>query len=123
MIAAPARAASTLCRAIEIALTVPQGPVSIEIPIDIQAKLTKMPANVLPELFALSKQESFDVGRAASSVYFDWHNLKWMTNGQRWHWFLQTFFPPVDYMMKRDGLKSRAQLPWAYLKRIIGRLL
>lgn len=37
---------STLCRAIEIALTVPRGPVSIEIPIDIQAKLTKMPANV-----------------------------------------------------------------------------
>ncbi len=84
---------------------------------------TKMPANVLPELFALSKQESFDVGRAASSVYFDWHNLKWMTNGQRWFWFLQTFFPPVEYMMKRDGLKSRAQLPWAYIKRIIGRLL
>ena len=84
---------------------------------------TDMPANVLPKLFAFSKQESFDVGRAASPVYFDWHNLRWMTNGQRWNWFLQTFFPPVEYMMKRDSLKSRAQLPWAYMKRIIQRLL
>lgn len=89
----------------------------------VKAFHTNLPANVLPELFALSKQESFDVGRAASPVYFEWHNLRWMTNGQRWHWFLQTFFPPVEYMMKRDGLKSRAQLPWAYIKRIIGRLL
>lgn len=84
---------------------------------------TQLPANVLPELFAWSKRESFDVGKAGSAVYFEWHNLKRMTHGQRWHWFLQTFFPPMDYMMERDGLKSRAQLPWAYLKRIIHRLL
>ncbi len=84
---------------------------------------TKIPPDVMSTLLNLSKRERFKVDKATSATYIDLQGLLWMTNGQRWHWFLQTFFPPADYMLKRDGLKSRAQLPWAYVKRIFRRLL
>lgn len=84
---------------------------------------TRVPPSVMLALLNMSKKERFKVDNATSAAYIDLHGLFWMSNPQRWHWFLQTFFPPAKYMMKRDGLKSRAQLPWAYVKRIIKRLL
>lgn len=83
---------------------------------------TAIPGHVLPTLQTLANRERFKVSKATSSAYIDLHGLYWMNNGQRWHWFLQTFFPPADYMLERDGLKSRWRLPWAYAKRIYRRI-
>lgn len=82
---------------------------------------TVLPDQLLPTLQKLAKKEHFKVVKASSSAYIDLHSVYWMTSGQRWHWFMQTFFPPVKYMMERDGLKNRAQLPWAYARRIFRR--
>lgn len=83
---------------------------------------TLIPSNVLPTLQNLAKKERFDVSKANSAAYIDLQGLYWMTNAQRWHWFLQTFFPPAEYMRKRDGLTSSIQLPFAYGKRIFRRI-
>lgn len=83
---------------------------------------TILPEHLLPMLVNLAKKERFKVSKAGSAIYIDLHGLYWMTNGQRWHWFLQTFFPPAEYMMERDGLTSSLQLPLAYAKRIFHRL-
>ncbi len=83
---------------------------------------TALPAEVLPLLLKLAKKERFKVSKATSSAYIDLHGLFWMTHGQRWHWFVQTLFPPVEYMRQRDGLVSAYGLPMAYAKRIYKRI-
>jgi len=47
-IRSPQTALSTLKKAVQIAMTAPRGPVSVEIPIDIQAALIDQPADVAP---------------------------------------------------------------------------
>ncbi|WP_221795725.1 thiamine pyrophosphate-binding protein [Oceanobacter mangrovi] len=57
----PEQVVGILCEAIRVARTVPMGPVSVEIPIDVQATEMELPANLGPIAVPAMPQANYDV--------------------------------------------------------------
>ena len=79
----PETALATLREAARLAFTPPCGPVSIEIPIDIQAKLIDLPADLRPLTVAPVRPEAADVKALAERLAGARRTVLWLGGGAR----------------------------------------
>jgi acetolactate synthase-1/2/3 large subunit len=82
-ISKPEEAAHILREAARVALTAPQGPVSIEIPIDVQKASVSMTADLRPEIERPSKPDATVLDRLASRLREARRPLIWLGGGAR----------------------------------------
>jgi acetolactate synthase I/II/III large subunit len=82
-IAAPENALSVLRQAATIALTAPQGPVSIEIPIDVQQARIDLPAHFAPLAPRVAVPDAAALDRLAARVAAAKRPLLWIGGGAR----------------------------------------
>jgi acetolactate synthase-1/2/3 large subunit len=73
----------TLKRAVQVALTSPTGPVSVEIPIDIQSALTTMPADLSPLPIEAAVPSKAGLDALAASLAKAKRPLLWLGGGAR----------------------------------------
>jgi len=73
----------TLKRAVQVALTAPTGPVSVEIPIDIQSALTTMPADLSPLPIEAAVPSKAGLDALAQSLAKAKRPLLWIGGGAR----------------------------------------
>ncbi len=78
-----ATAISTLKQAVQVALTAPTGPVSVEIPIDIQAALIAMPADLTPLPVAVPVPPAAALDALADRLAKARRPLLWLGGGAR----------------------------------------
>ena len=76
-------ALSTLKQAVQVAMTAPTGPVSIEIPIDIQGALIDMPADLSPPTIAVCEPSSAALDRLAAKLAGARRPMLWLGGGAR----------------------------------------
>lgn len=76
-------ALSTIKHAVQIAMTAPTGPVSVEIPIDIQAALIPMPADVRPLEVPVYQPSEAALDRLAEQLATAKRPLLWLGGGAR----------------------------------------
>jgi acetolactate synthase-1/2/3 large subunit len=76
-------ALATLREAVRIAFTAPCGPVSIEIPIDVQARCLPLPADLSPLMPAVLQAAPADVQRLAERLQSVKRPLLWLGGGAR----------------------------------------
>ena len=76
-------ALATLKQAVRCALTAPSGPVSVEIPIDIQAELIEMPTDLEPSLPSPNAPDEPAVARLADALAQARRPLLWLGGGAR----------------------------------------
>jgi len=76
-------ALDTLQQAVQAALTAPTGPVSVEIPIDIQQALIPMPAQLVPRSVPLCQPASADLDRLADTLAQARRPMLWLGGGAR----------------------------------------
>jgi len=76
-------ALSTIKKAVQIALTAPRGPVSVEIPIDIQAALIDIPADFSPLPIQAIAPEPDAIARLAETLIKAKRPLLWLGGGAR----------------------------------------
>ncbi len=76
-------ALSTMKRAVQIAMSAPTGPVSVEIPIDIQAALIPRPANLLPLAVSMVTALEPDIDALAERLAKARRPLLWLGGGAR----------------------------------------
>ncbi len=79
----PETALGTLREAVRVALTAPQGPVSVEIPIDIQATEIDIPVSLAPAPIALPQPAAADVDALAERLVRAKRPLLWLGGGAR----------------------------------------
>jgi acetolactate synthase-1/2/3 large subunit len=79
----PETALGTLREAARVALTPPRGPVSVEIPIDIQATEIDVPPSVAPAPIALPQPAAADVDALAERLARAQRPLLWLGGGAR----------------------------------------
>ena len=79
----PETALSTLREAVRVALSAPTGPVSVEIPIDIQAALIEVPVVPKPLPLAVHAPLDEEVGRLAVALSSARRPLLWLGGGAR----------------------------------------
>jgi acetolactate synthase-1/2/3 large subunit len=79
----PETALGTLREAVRVALTPPQGPVSVEIPIDIQATEIEIPVSIAPAPIALPQPAAADVDALAERLARAKRPLLWLGGGAR----------------------------------------
>ena len=82
-IAAPEQAAQTLREAVQLALTPPTGPVSVEIPIDVQQSLIEPPADLAPLALSPPAIDAALVDKAAERIAQARRPLIWLGGGAR----------------------------------------
>lgn len=80
-IAAPGEAAATLRRAAAIAASAPSGPVSVEIPIDVQRAPAAVPADLSPLPLAVHGPEAAALDRLAARMTAARRPLLWLGGG------------------------------------------
>ncbi|WP_213958151.1 thiamine pyrophosphate-binding protein [Variovorax sp. dw_954] len=73
----------TLKRAVQVALTAPTGPVSVEIPIDIQSALTTMPADLSPLPIDAAVPSAAGLDALAASLANARRPMLWVGGGAR----------------------------------------
>lgn len=73
----------TIKQAVQIALTAPMGPVSVEIPIDIQAALIDMPADLQPLPIAVSEPREHALDELAAQLMKARRPMLWLGGGTR----------------------------------------
>ncbi|MDM0030947.1 thiamine pyrophosphate-binding protein [Variovorax sp. J22P271] len=73
----------TLKRAVQVAMTAPTGPVSVEIPIDIQSALTQMPADLSPLAIEAAVPSEAGLDALAASLAKAKRPLLWVGGGAR----------------------------------------
>ncbi|MBT2304157.1 thiamine pyrophosphate-binding protein [Variovorax paradoxus] len=73
----------TLKRAVQLALTAPTGPVSVEIPIDIQSALTTMPADLSPLPIEAARPAAAALDALAERLAIAKRPLLWVGGGAR----------------------------------------
>lgn len=73
----------TLKRAVQVALTAPTGPVSVEIPIDIQSALTTMPADLSPPPIEAAVPSKAGLDALAASLAKAKRPMLWVGGGAR----------------------------------------
>lgn len=73
----------TLKRAVQVAMTAPTGPVSVEIPIDIQSALTTMPADLSPLPIEAAVPSKAGLDALAASLAKARRPLLWVGGGAR----------------------------------------
>ena len=78
-----ATAISTIKQAVQVAMTAPTGPVSVEIPIDIQAALIAMPADLAPLAIAVSVPSAQALDALADQLAQARRPLLWLGGGAR----------------------------------------
>jgi len=78
-----ATALATVKKAVQIALTAPTGPVSIEIPIDVQQALIPMPANLKPLQVPVMQPSEQDLDRLANKLAQAKRPMLWLGGGAR----------------------------------------
>jgi acetolactate synthase I/II/III large subunit len=76
-------ALSTIKQAVQIALTPPMGPVSVEIPIDIQAALIDMPADLKPLPIARNEPSAHALDQLAEQLAKARRPMVWLGGGSR----------------------------------------
>ncbi|HCN71806.1 MAG TPA: hypothetical protein DIS96_08825, partial [Pusillimonas sp.] len=76
-------ALSTIKHAVQIAMTAPTGPVSVEIPIDIQGALISMPADLRPLEVPLYQPSEASLDRLAERLLHAKRPLLWLGGGAR----------------------------------------
>lgn len=76
-------AISTMKQAVQAALTAPTGPVSVEIPIDIQAALIPMPADLSPLPVSVSKPKAEALDELAKRLINARRPMLWLGGGAR----------------------------------------
>ncbi len=76
-------ALGTLREAVRVALTAPYGPVSVEIPIDIQAAEVDMPASLAPAEIALPQSNAAELDALADRLAGARRPLLWLGGGGR----------------------------------------
>jgi acetolactate synthase-1/2/3 large subunit len=76
-------ALSTVKQAVQIALTPPMGPVSVEIPIDIQAALIDMPADLMPLPIARNEPSAHALDELAQQLTRARRPMLWLGGGSR----------------------------------------
>ncbi|HEY2256395.1 MAG TPA: thiamine pyrophosphate-binding protein [Variovorax sp.] len=76
-------ALGTLKRAVQLALTAPTGPVSVEIPIDIQSALTTMPADLAPLPIAAAVPPAAALDALAAQLAQAKRPMLWVGGGAR----------------------------------------
>lgn len=76
-------ALSTIKRAVQVALTAPTGPVSVEIPIDIQAALIAMPADLTPHAIPVFQPAQAALDRLAEQLVAARRPMLWLGGGAR----------------------------------------
>jgi len=82
-IARPEQALATLREAARLACTPPCGPVSVEIPIDVQAALVDLPSDIAPVSIAARGGATQDVERLADELMSARRPLLWLGGGAR----------------------------------------
>jgi len=82
-ISKPEEALETLREAVRLALAAPQGPVSVEIPIDVQKAFISVPADCRPETEAPSRGDSAVLERLATRLRAARRPLIWLGGGAR----------------------------------------
>ncbi|MBS0212244.1 MAG: hypothetical protein JSR26_03560 [Proteobacteria bacterium] len=83
-----------------------------------EAFATPLPEGLLETLETQSRLESFDVNRAQSRAYQEWHNLRALPLRQRFAWVQEKLFPSATYMRAQHGAEGKAGLAFAYLRRL-----
>jgi acetolactate synthase-1/2/3 large subunit len=76
-------ALGTLKRAVQVALTAPTGPVSVEIPVDIQSALTTMPADLSPLPIQAAMPSKAGLDALAHSLAAAKRPMLWVGGGAR----------------------------------------
>ncbi|MES2259826.1 MAG: thiamine pyrophosphate-binding protein [Pseudomonadota bacterium] len=76
-------ALSTVKQAVQIALTAPMGPVSVEIPIDIQAALIDMPSDLTPLPIARNEPSAHALDELAQQLMKAKRPMLWLGGGSR----------------------------------------
>lgn len=76
-------ALSTLKKAVQVATTAPTGPVSVEIPIDIQQTLVAMPQDLVPPPTATQQASEAAIDALAASLAAARRPLLWLGGGAR----------------------------------------
>jgi len=76
-------ALSTIKKAVQIALTAPRGPVSVEIPIDIQAALIDAPDDLTPLPIHATAPDPAAIGKLADALAAAKRPLLWLGGGAR----------------------------------------
>jgi acetolactate synthase-1/2/3 large subunit len=76
-------ALGTLREAVRVALTAPRGPVSVEIPIDIQATEIEVPVSLAPAAVAASQPNAADLDALAERLIRAKRPLLWLGGGAR----------------------------------------
>lgn len=76
-------ALSTLKKAVQVAMTAPAGPVSVEIPIDIQQSVIEMPADLSPLPVSVAVPDEAAVDRLAECLASARRPLLWLGGGAR----------------------------------------
>lgn len=76
-------ALGTLKQAVQVALTAPTGPVSVEIPIDIQSALVTMPADLAPLPVAVVQPSAASLDALAAKLAVATRPLLWLGGGAR----------------------------------------
>src|SRR5690606_17020598 len=76
-------ALATVKKAVQLALTAPTGPVSIEIPIDVQQALIPMPANLKPLQVPVLQPSDQDLDRLANKLAQAKRPMLWLGGGAR----------------------------------------
>jgi hypothetical protein len=80
---------------------------------------TPVPAPVRAELTQAASREPFRMERAASFRHYLWNSYLRLGGRERLAFLRRMTFPSFAYMRIQFGLQSRAQLPAAYVRRLL----
>jgi len=80
---------------------------------------TPVPAPVRAELARAASREPFRMARAASFRHYLWHSYLRLGGRERLAFVRRMTFPSFAYMRSQFGVQSPAQLPAAYVRRLL----
>lgn len=80
---------------------------------------TPVPVPVHAELTQTASREPFRMGSAGSFRHYLWHSYLRLGSHERLALLRRMTFPSFAYMQSQFGLKSRAELPAAYVRRLL----